>query len=228
MRRILICNLAALVSRMSHAIAFFRFPQLPRRLGAGIAVALAHIMMLVAVSTWAPGITRTIEAAPLQVALIAQQEKELETWHPPTPQMMAMPVTLAPPRVEVSIEPPPAPNAITIPASVAPPPSAGNAGTDAKVISEVAYLQPPAPKYPPESRRSREQGLVSLRVLIDERGHAQDVRIERSSGFPRLDEAARQAAARAIFKPYVESGIAQPAIVIIPIEFALNSRSRRG
>jgi protein TonB len=67
---------------------------------------------------------------------------------------------------------------------------------------------------------------VSLRVLIDEGGHAADVRVERSSGFPRLDEAARLAVVRALFKPYLEAGVAQRAIVIIPIEFSLNSRAR--
>lgn len=180
--------------------------------------------MMVAVGSWAPAVTRPIEAAPLQVALIAQQEKPPEAWRPPTPELMQLPVTLSPPEVEVQIDTPAA-NAITLPAPTPPPPAAAAPATTAKLISEVAYLQAPSPRYPPESRRSREQGLVSLRVLIDEQGRARDVRVERSSGFARLDEAARQAVARALFKPYVEGGVAQPAIVIIPIEFALNTRS---
>jgi len=92
-------------------------------------------------------------------------------------------------------------------------------------MSEVAYLVQPAPHYPPESRRIREQGLVMLRVLIDESGHAKAVEIYKSSGHPRLDEAARAAVARAIFKPYVDGGIARSAAAIVPVEFSLRASS---
>jgi len=227
MRAVLICNLAVLLARMSHAISF-RLPEVPRKVGAAAAVTLAHVIVLVALSTLAPGVRRVMEAAPLQVSLIAQLDQPPEEWQPPQPKLMSLPVTLAPPEVEVPIEIPIASNAITAPKPTPPPPSSGAQSTQAKTISEVAYLQPPSPRYPSESRRSREQGLVSLRVLIDELGHAREVRVERSSGFPRLDEAARLAVARAVFKPYVESGVAQPAIVIIPIEFSLNTHSARG
>lgn len=66
-------------------------------------------------------------------------------------------------------------------------------------MSDVAHLVRPAPRYPPESRRIREQGLVILRVLIDESGHAKTIEVYRSSGHPRLDEAARSAVARAVW-----------------------------
>jgi protein TonB len=189
-----------------------------------LVVALAHVMALVALMAWGPGIRHVMEAAPLQVALISQVEHPPEEWQLPAPKMMSLPVTLAPPKIEIQTETPVAVNAITQPAPDPNPPPVAAKPAEARFVSEVAYLQPPSPRYPPESRRSREQGLVSLRVLIDEGGHAQDVRVERSSGFPRLDEAARLAVARALFKPYVESGVAQAAIVIIPIEFSLNSR----
>jgi protein TonB len=92
-------------------------------------------------------------------------------------------------------------------------------------MSQVAYLVQPAPHYPPESRRIREQGLVVLRVLIDESGHARAVEIYRSSGHPRLDEAARTAVARAIFKPYMDGGTARAAAAIVPVEFSLRASS---
>lgn len=211
---------------MSHAMSI-RLPQIPGRLGAGLVVALAHVVLVIGLVAWAPRVTRAIEATPLQVSLIAQIEQPQE-WQPPTPKMMSLPVTLAPPQIEVQTEMPIAVNAITMPAPTPPPPAQTPTAQpmQAKLMSDVAYLQPPSPRYPPESRRSREQGMVSLRVLIDEGGHARDVRVERSSGFPRLDEAARLAVARAVFRPYVEAGIAQPAIVIIPIEFSLNTRGR--
>ena len=90
-------------------------------------------------------------------------------------------------------------------------------------MSNVAYLVQPAPHYPPESKRTREQGLVILRVLIDESGHAKTIEVYRSSGHPRLDEAARNAVARAVFKPYIDRGVARQSAAIVPVEFSLRA-----
>jgi len=49
------------------------------------------------------------------------------------------------------------------------------------------------PMYPPTSRRMGEQGTVHVRVLVDERGRPKEVNVGKSSGFPRLDEAALEA-----------------------------------
>lgn len=88
-------------------------------------------------------------------------------------------------------------------------------------ISRVEYLQPPKPDYPIGAKRAGEQGKVMLRILIDEKGLPERVDIQQSAGFPRLDEAARAAALRAVFKPHLEDGRAVPAHVLVPINFAL-------
>jgi protein TonB len=97
--------------------------------------------------------------------------------------------------------------------------------TGPRVISDVAYLDPPRPLYPPESRRSGEQGLVVLRVLVDESGHVAKIEVERSSGFARLDDAARKAVAEAQFRPYVENGVPRQALAVVPIEFTWKSHA---
>jgi len=63
------------------------------------------------------------------------------------------------------------------------------------------------PKYPTESLRNREQGLVRLKILVSHEGGAKDVVVGRSSGYPRLDEAAVEAAKRMCFKPPVRNGL---------------------
>ncbi len=115
------------------------------------------------------------------------------------------------PAIEVeSITPPPvATNAITPVATVVVPP----------MVESVEYVRQPAPVYPPESRRRREYGTVVLRVLVDPAGHAAQTQVERSSGFERLDVAARDAVARAVFRPHEVNGVPQAAQVLIPIEF---------
>jgi protein TonB len=73
--------------------------------------------------------------------------------------------------------------------------------------------------YPRESTRKRERGTVLLRVMVDALGHPSQIQVERSSGFDRLDNAARDAVAQALFRPHEVNGVAQPAQVLIPIEF---------
>lgn len=87
------------------------------------------------------------------------------------------------------------------------------------MIETVEYVRAPAPVYPTESNRKRERGTVLLRVLVDSRGLPAQIQVERSSGYSRLDSAAREAVEKAVFRPYEVNGIAQPAQVLIPIEF---------
>ena len=75
------------------------------------------------------------------------------------------------------------------------------------------------PVYPKESQRKREHGTVVLRVLVDAQGRPAQIQVERSSGFERLDSAAREAVEKFLFHPYEVNGVAQPAQVLIPIGF---------
>ena len=85
----------------------------------------------------------------------------------------------------------------------------------------MQYLEPPSPTYPAQSKRLGETGRVTVRVFIDERGGARDVRVERSSGHARLDEAALTAVQRARFKPHTENGLPLAGWAFIPIDFEL-------
>jgi len=131
---------------------------------------------------------------------------------PPTPQ----PARVAPPALEsapVLATAHPAPSAATPPA----PPSPRTVD-----VSTVRFSVPLAPVYPRASRRLREHGLVEVRVLVDAQGVPQEVRLARSSGFERLDEAALVALRAARFVPYAENGVSQPFWVVIPVDFAVS------
>jgi periplasmic protein TonB len=192
----------------------------------GAGILLAHLGFVVVLMS--AGVIKTPTIVPaVSVSFLQQEEKQAE--RPAIDEPVLTPVhqvLVPPPEVDVAIEPTTA--AITATAAdvppPSPPPSSQPSGTAViPEMSEVAYLVQPAPHYPPESRRIREQGLVMLRVLIDESGHAKAVEIYKSSGHPRLDEAARAAVARAIFKPYVDGGIARSAAAIVPVEFSLRA-----
>ena len=89
-----------------------------------------------------------------------------------------------------------------------------------RMIESVEYVRAPAPVYPAESKRKRERGTCVLRVMVDSSGRPAQIQVERSSGYERLDSAAREAVEKALFHPHEVNGIAQPAQVLIPIEFA--------
>jgi protein TonB len=156
---------------------------------------------------------------------------------PVTPEA-PKPVNLTPPPPSISVPVPviqiaQAENAITIAqqppaavvertaaAPVAPAPAAAPAQPKL-VTSGVEYIKQPQLVYSPVSRRMGEQGKVVLRVLVNDRGQPERVLVESSSGFPRLDESGRQAALRALFKPYMENGRPIPVEVLVPLNFQL-------
>ncbi|WP_027475824.1 energy transducer TonB [Curvibacter gracilis] len=94
--------------------------------------------------------------------------------------------------------PPPAP-----PAPPAPPPPPAAPVRTAAVISAQNCEKP---AYPAASRRAEEEGTVQLRFLVDVDGRVVDSQVESTSGFKRLDEAARLALARCQFKPATTDG----------------------
>ena len=158
--------------------------------------------------------TRLINQAEPIMASIIEAPRTVEAPQDYAPPLRNLVYSLqAPPEVvfeSESITPPPVSAAISAPAplSVAPP-----------MVESVEYVRPPAPVYPTESSRKRERGTVILRVLVDTTGHPADIRIERSSGYNRLDVAARDAVRKALFRPHEINGVAHPAQVLIPIEF---------
>lgn len=87
----------------------------------------------------------------------------------------------------------------------------------------AAYLNNPAPTYPPVSRRFGEQGRVLLRVLVSENGLAQSVQLDSSSGFEKLDRAAIEAVKKWSFIPAKRSNQAVSAYVLVPVKFSLSS-----
>lgn len=169
--------------------------------------------------------------------------KRVEPTPPPVierPAENAIEIPAAPPQPAVESPPSPAPaqqpvtesapsalsnsQQTTQQAPVSAGPPAAPVSTQPRVIdSGIAYLSSPQPAYPSASRRMGEEGVVQLRVLVDDRGHPQNADIHASSGSSRLDNSARQAVMRWRFKPHVENGRAVPVYAIVPIEFKLSN-----
>ena len=120
--------------------------------------------------------------------------------------------------IEVPVEPEP-------PSEPTPAPQAPQAEPAPAVIPPnfvAAYLNNPAPAYPPMSIRLREEGTVMLLVLVSATGTAEQVQVETSSGFSRLDTAAVDVVKRRWrFVPARQGELAVSAWVRIPLSFEL-------
>jgi protein TonB len=138
----------------------------------------------------------------------------------PTPR----PIVTETPSPQAITEAPSPPQESKEPPSVAAPaaPSAPSVPATPKLISGVSYINAPRPVYPPLDARMGNEGTVTLRVLINDKGRAEKMEIQKSSGSLRMDDAARDAVMRALFKPYLEDGKPTPAYAIVPINFTLN------
>lgn len=144
-------------------------------------------------------------------------------WSPPAVSaelQVETPLLVPVPEVSVAAAP-----VQSVRAAVAPPVFTPPAAVDPgpKLVSEIEYAKEPVSRYPSVSKRLREQGTVVLRVLVDETGHASQVNVYESSGYPRLDAAACEAVRNALFKPYMYEGQPRAALVLVPIEFSLKA-----
>lgn len=82
---------------------------------------------------------------------------------------------------------------------------------DREPVIDASFRGNPLPIYPSLSRRLGEQGTVTLQVLITAEGRAAEIRIEKSSGSARLDQAAVAAIREWRFVPALRGGKAVSA-----------------
>jgi periplasmic protein TonB len=131
-----------------------------------------------------------------------EPEPELEPEPPPEPDREPVIDRAAAPEPVPAAPPPPAVAFETKPdAPVAPAEQAPEAG-DARQKGVLALTEADLdvrPHYPLGARMRGEEGTVALRVAVNDAGRATRVAVERTSGFPSLDEAAESAVRKATF-----------------------------
>lgn len=209
-----------------------------------VLVLLAHVAAIYSLSYQHPAEpTKHIQSAPMLVSLIAPPAPELVPILEPQPEVIPKPVrklvvkkirpieTPIQRLVEATTEQPKEealPEAAPVLAPVAEaksPPKAPPALVDKIEPPKfgVAYLNNPAPAYPPISRRLGEEGRVLLLVLVSENGTATEVNLEKTSGSERLDQAAINEVKHWQFIPAKKNNQALSAYVLVPIKFSLDS-----
>lgn len=168
---------------------------------------------------------------PLVIELITEMAPPPPPPAQPTPEVQPVtkiqPVVVSPPPIVQTPASPPmiatAPEAPPAPVQVVAPPSVAS-GPPAPVTPpdfDADQLKNPAPKYPLASRRNKEKGTVRIKVLVSPQGAVQEIKIDQTSGFERLDKAALDVVRHWKFLPAKQAGQPVAAWVIVPIPFRL-------
>ncbi|MDN2710883.1 energy transducer TonB [Janthinobacterium sp. SUN118] len=76
-----------------------------------------------------------------------------------------------------------------------------------------------APAWPLEAKRHGAQGRVTLRFTVEADGKVSKAAVIRSSGYPALDQAARDALAKCVFNPETLDGKPVASKVIMPYQW---------
>ena len=197
-----------------------------RRFTALAAVGVFHVVLIYGLMH---GLARTIVEVvrpPLETKIIEEVKPPPpdKPPPPPPPKLEAPPPPFIPPpevKVQVPVQLPPTITAVTPvqPTSPVPPPAAPAPVGTPPVVLASSCEKPP---YPAASLRANETGVVLLSFLIDVNGKILESKVERSSGFRRLDEAARAGLELCKFRPAIVDGRTARAWARIEYEWKID------
>ena len=162
------------------------------------AVVLLHIGMIYGLKE---GLTRQameLITGPLDVKMIEEILPEEKEPPPPPPKIETPPPFVPPPEIAIDIPIDVAPAAAITATNVRPPPTpppmaAPTVRTPPRSDPKRPFTEP---EYPPTARRLGQEGTVVLLIYVLQDGKVGDVKVHKSSGFPKLDEAAVKEARR--------------------------------
>ena len=172
--------------------------------GIGLVVVL-HILIFWAINSgMARAFVKKIKG-PVEAVLLEDKKPELPPPPPPPPpkNLPPPPPPAYVPPVDVPVTATASNNAI---AAVSSKPQPVVAHVPVRTAAVVNSANCEKPEYPSASRRLEEEGTVSLRFLVGVDGKVLQSEVEQSSGYKRLDEAARAGLSRCQFRPATVDG----------------------
>jgi protein TonB len=170
-------------------------------------VVILHVLLVYGLIN---GLARKIVevvSQPLETKIIEELKPPDDKPPPPPPPKLNTPPPPFIPPPEVSVQMPATASQFAITAvskERPPPPPPVVAPAPRKITRQAAIVNATAcqkPAYPAASLRSQEQGIVTLGFLIDLDGRVLESKVEKSSGYRRLDDAAVKALGLCQFQP---------------------------
>jgi protein TonB len=165
---------------------------IPQQLSGLGFVILLHILVVYIVASGLGHQAVEAVMGPIETRVIEEAKKPTDEAPPPPPKIETPPPFVPPPEIDIAPEAVAAPttaitNVQSKTAAPPPPPPPPTADVAPRSNPKRPVSQP---DYPSASQRMGEEGVVTLALYVLEDGRVGDARVEKSSGFPRLDEAA--------------------------------------
>jgi protein TonB len=171
-----------------------------KRMAAFVLVVIIHVLFVYVLGSGLGKKVVEVVMGPVETRLIEELPDADDEPPPPPPQIDTPPPYVPPPEISIDIPmdsgPSTAISNVTSERPVAAPPLP----PAPKPVERGGVKTPPStqgrgaritqPEYPPAARRAGEEGTVQLQVFVLESGRAGEVKVAKSSGFPKLDEAA--------------------------------------
>lgn len=169
-------------------------------------------------------------APPIVTDLIEEKQEEEAPPPPPPPKMEVPPVEVPPPVVDIQLPVEPSTTALSNvtdkPLPPPPPPVVVQRPPVQKVspgLNKRAQQPDTEEYYPPSSKRLEEQGSAVVQACVGTNGRLQEAKVQESSGFPRLDEAAVKYAKALRYTPGTEDGKPVDACFAFRVTFKLRN-----
>jgi periplasmic protein TonB len=192
-------------------------------------VGLAAVVLVNGLVFWAlaSGFGEVVVRQLTNTEVVIIEEPEIEEEEPPPPPPPDVDLPPPPPQVilpDFVFDVAPSENAIKqveqvkepVKQNVAPPPPPRTVSARPKPGRRFEK-----PEYPAASIRAQEEGDVVVSVCVDEQGRMSDVKLIKSSGFPRLDEATLKGLPRTRLEPAKGSDGKPIAMCNPPYQFTL-------
>lgn len=162
-------------------------------------------------------------APPLDTTIIQEEQVKEEAPPPPPPAIERPPVQVVAPELSITLTPdappPPIQQTTTQPVITQPPRPPAPPAPD--VSLKAISIPNPEELYPSSAKQAGQEGVVKVKVCVDEKSKLGEVTVAESSGFPLLDEAGVKVAKGGRYKAAQKAGQNMASCANLPIRFAL-------
>jgi protein TonB len=172
-----------------------------KRTLAFVLVVLLHVLFFWVLASGLGAKAVQVVLGPVETKIIEALPEDDDEPPPPPPEIDTPPPYVPPPEIAIAAPVDTGPTtAITAVTTEKPKVAGPPKPPPPKPVEKKVVRVPPStqgrgaratkPQYPPASRRAGEEGTVRLKALVTKDGRAKEVQVVKSSGFPKLDEAA--------------------------------------